>query len=169
MACLRIILCVIAGIFLMYSTAASVYALVSNDWFTTSIPRFPGIGISCVRGLACPRNPDFEWAKLITTEQKAVAGLLIASIGCGAVALFFLAWAIVCCCCLLRVGGVVAAFFAFLQFACVGSATVVFAYMWDWSAPIGYNLGPGYISAMVAIPLALLAAPMAAYQPASKK
>lgn len=155
--------CVFAALLLVFTTAASIGVLVSNAWFTSSTGA--DIGLACAPGsVSCATNMvtnaftmTFNWSSLTTTDQKAAAGLLIASIICGVLALFFLVWAICCFCCLLRVGGIFAGIFAFLQFISLLSAVMVFASMWGWKTPTGYSMGPAYITAIVAIPAAFLA------------
>lgn len=160
--------CILAVLLLIYTTGASLGALLSNEWFTSST--LSDIGIACAPGAYCASNVftnaasvSFSWSNLTTNDQKAVAGLLMVSIGLGAIAFFFLFWAVFCPCCLLQVGGALAGVAAFLQFGCLLSAVMIFASMWSWTVPTGYTMGPAYICAIVAIPLALLAAMLAAY------
>lgn len=155
MSCLKFLACITSAIFLLYTTAVSIAVLFSDQWLTSSNSTLSDIGI------AFPVSDTFSWSDLTTDSQKACAGLLIAAFICGCLALFFLAFAILCFCCLLRAGAAVAGFFAFLQFASLTAAVIVFASIWDWSVPTGYSMGAAYISAIVAIPLALLASLLA--------
>lgn len=153
----------LAAICLVATTAISVIVIFSNQWFTSSLA--PDIGLQCNPDLvtSCSTNDwGMDWSALTTNDQKAIVGLLAAAVCAGAVALFFLAWALLCFCCLLSAGGLVAAFFAFLQFAALLSATLIFAAEWDWSVPADYSMGSAYIATIVAIPLSLLAAMLAA-------
>lgn len=153
MSCLKFLACITSAIFLLYTTIVSLVILFSDTWLTSST--LPDIGI------AFPATNSWSWSDLTTDSQKACAGLLIAAFICGCLALFFLAFAIVFFCCLLRAGAAVAGFFAFLQFASLTAAVMVFASIWDWSVPAGYSMGAAYITGIIAIPLALLAAMLA--------
>jgi hypothetical protein len=154
---------ILAGCLLLFTTIASIILIFSDQWYTSSA--FADIGLACAPSdiMSCTvSSTSVVWDALTTTDQKAIVGLLSVAALLGAMALFFLIWSILCFCCLLTAGGLVASFFAFLQFACFLAAVLVFAAEWHFSTPAGYSMGSAYIVAIICVFLSLIGSILAA-------
>ncbi|KNC82292.1 hypothetical protein SARC_05426 [Sphaeroforma arctica JP610] len=151
---------IFAAVLTAYSVFAAFFGIFSTSWWTGPNNYEIGIATNCgntdeINGFCT----DFTWDAFANSTERAMAGLLIASVILGLMCFCVMVFNIIFACCCINLAGPMTGILAVLNGLCLAAVCIVMGFYCHWEfPPLTDIVGSAFIIVIAAVPCTFIAA-----------